>query len=264
MKQKKLTRSQAEELYKDLRSTMKDMKSKGGAIPGKASTQKIAKDIAQAIKDGMKKDEANGVFDNESAMPGDSAMSFSAFPAPQRSGPLAALAFVLLCAFGKFAFTALEATGVLTVPTAHATMSMEMPRQMFKSGQYTRDEVQLLKSLDARRVELEERNDKLSARESDLDNRDREFAAKLTQIRELTDKLKAHRQKSEKKRSTQLEQLANVYGSMNPKEAAILIEQLDVTIALGLIERMPEKRIGQILSLMSPDRALTLTRMLSQ
>ncbi len=50
---------------------------------------------------------------------------------------------------------------------------------------------------------------------------------------------------------------------MNPKEASLLIEQLDITIALGLLERMPEKRIGQILSLMSPDRALTITRMLS-
>ena len=41
------------------------------------------------------------------------------------------------------------------------------------------------------------------------------------------------------------------------------MEQLDVTIALSLIERMPEKRIGQILALMSPERALSITRMLS-
>jgi flagellar motility protein MotE (MotC chaperone) len=41
------------------------------------------------------------------------------------------------------------------------------------------------------------------------------------------------------------------------------MEQLDVQIALSLIERMPEKKIGQILALMSKERALTLTKMLS-
>ena len=75
--------------------------------------------------------------------------------------------------------------------------------------------------------------------------------------------LKGDREKNDKKRSTQLEQLSNVYGSMDPKEAATLIEQLDVTIALSLLERMPEKRIGQILALMNPQRALVITRMLS-
>ena len=50
---------------------------------------------------------------------------------------------------------------------------------------------------------------------------------------------------------------------MNPQEAAQLIEQLDVTIALGLIEKMPEKRIGQILATMKPEKALALTKLLS-
>lgn len=261
MDKKKLTRSQAEELYRDLRSTMSTMKKRGGGVPENNDTQKIAKDIAQAIKAGMKKDEENGVFDEETQS---GPVPLGRMAVPQRSGPATALAFVLVFAFAKFTFTALETTGILEVPEAVASVNMNMKRQMFQGGNYSKEEAQLLKALDARRVELEERDAKLNNRELDLDIRDREFAAKLTQIRELTDRLKATREKSEKKRSSQLEQLANVYGSMNPKEAAALIEQLDVTIALGLIERMPEKRIGQILALMSPDRALTITRMLSQ
>jgi flagellar motility protein MotE (MotC chaperone) len=50
---------------------------------------------------------------------------------------------------------------------------------------------------------------------------------------------------------------------MNPAEAAALLEQLDTPIALELLGRMPGKRIGQILALMTSERALTLTRMLS-
>ena len=71
------------------------------------------------------------------------------------------------------------------------------------------------------------------------------------------------RSKQNKKTTTLHCKLANVYGSMNPQEAATLIEKLDSQIALGLITRMPEKRIGQILALMSPEKALTMTKMLS-
>jgi flagellar motility protein MotE (MotC chaperone) len=51
---------------------------------------------------------------------------------------------------------------------------------------------------------------------------------------------------------------------MNPPEAAHLLEQLDIQVCLTLIQRMPEKRIGQILALMNPQRALELTNLLSR
>jgi flagellar motility protein MotE (MotC chaperone) len=50
---------------------------------------------------------------------------------------------------------------------------------------------------------------------------------------------------------------------MAPKEAAILIAKLEPEIALSLLERMPGKRMGQILSLMDPARAIELTKGLS-
>jgi flagellar motility protein MotE (MotC chaperone) len=96
-----------------------------------------------------------------------------------------------------------------------------------------------------------------------LNARDRDLAGRLTELRELTEKLKIEREKGEKQRNGQLDQLANVYGSMNPPEAAHLLEQLDVQVSLSLIQRMPEKRIGQILSLMNAQRALELTNLLS-
>ena len=121
----------------------------------------------------------------------------------------------------------------------------------------------LYAALDKRRAELATRADGLDSRKEDLDDRERELAVRLNELRELTERLKSDRRREHTKRSKQIEQLANVYGSMNPTEAAQLIEQLDITIALELIRRMPEKRIGQILALMSPERALGITRMLS-
>ena len=85
----------------------------------------------------------------------------------------------------------------------------------------------------------------------------------ITELKEVTERLKIEREKGEKQRNVQLDQLANVYGSMNPPEAAHLLEQLDINIAHSLIQRMPEKRIGQILALMNAERALELTNRLS-
>ncbi len=159
----------------------------------------------------------------------------------------------------RIIFGGLEVAGFGAPPPAQAA-TIQLPPA---GPRYSPEELEILQGLDARRAELEERRRRLEQREHELDERDREFAARFTQLRELTGMLKVDREMDGKKREGQVGQLANVYGSMNPPEAATLLGQLDVTTALSLIEKMPEKRIGQILSLMPPDRALTITKMLT-
>lgn len=180
------------------------------------------------------------------------------------SGQRAALILIVLIAGAKLTLAGLELSGYSHVPYANAAM-----HQNFNAGQitakpyYSSEEERVLKELDSRRVELEKRTQNIEQREDEIKRQGREFAARLTEMRELTQRLELEREKDQRKKDGQLEQLANVYGSMNPQEAAGLIEQLDVSIAKQLIERMPEKRIGQILAMMAPERALTITRMLS-
>ncbi len=268
-KKKSLSREEAKELYRDLQKTMNTMKKpkKSAALPGD-----VAKQMAGAIRQAMAKDDAAGaqsqsLADDSYASSSESVSSFSARmnagALPKGSGQMAAISLVIFFALAKLTFTAFEYSGVLSVEDASASMPLRVRPTSMHQQNYSKEEVRILTALDARREKLQERNRKLDLREEDLNRKDREFAARLTELRELTEKLKIARQRNEKQRNNQIEQLSNVYGSMNPTEAAELIEQLDVTIALKLLERMPEKRIGQILSLMSPDRALTITRMLS-
>lgn len=259
-KTKKLTREEAAELYKDLQKSMAQMKIKqsGAAPASKPAAIKEAERVEtrdqeyrpglMALFGGMRRSRASGA-----------------------SGHTLAIGLVITFAVAKVFLSALEYSGVASVTVAQASLMQNAPlgktagisgSNQAKSG-YSKEELLILSSLDQRRADLEDRNRKLDEREGDLEKRDREYALRLTQLRELTEKLQVDFEKNEKKRSAQLEQLANVYGSMSPNEAAALMEQLDVTIALSLLERMPEKRIGQILALMTPERALTLTRMLS-
>jgi flagellar motility protein MotE (MotC chaperone) len=172
---------------------------------------------------------------------------------------MSAVVLVVLFCVAKISVSALEAAGVGAVQPVEAAI-VTPPRT---GPQWSKEEAKILTALDQRRSELEERSGRLEQREHEFATRDRDLAARLTELKELSERLKLEREKGEKQRNVQLDQLANVYGSMNPPEAAHLLEQLDINIAHSLIKRMPEKRIGQILSLMNAERALELTNRLS-
>lgn len=274
-KKNKLTREQAEELYKDLQTTVAALRFKGAVkkpAPPKAQAKPAAKAPLKGYSAAAGANSAgNDAVAAEIAKSISRALSGDGKAARlQRSvsGQQLAVVCVIFFAAAKIVLSALEASGIGTATPAMAAMTAASQTALLAqpagtdSG-YSKEEVRILTALDARRVELEERTKKLDQRSEELDQKDREFAMRLTQLRELTDSLKNDRDKSDKKRSVQLDQLSNVYSAMDPKEAAGLIEQLDVTIALELVSRMPEKRIGQILALMNPGKALAITRMLS-
>jgi flagellar motility protein MotE (MotC chaperone) len=172
-----------------------------------------------------------------------------------------AIAFLVLGVFccAKITLSALEASGFGSVEPAEATIIVPP-----KGPQWSKEEVKVLTALDARRAELEDRAARLEQREMEASGRDRDVAVRLTELKELSERLKVERDKGDSQRNAQLDQLANVYGSMNPPEAAHLLEQLDIQVALSLVQRLPEKRMGQILALMNAQRALELTNLLTK
>jgi flagellar motility protein MotE (MotC chaperone) len=267
MAEKKLTREQARELYDDLHKAMSQMMQKRGEKPpvapvsSGAPNTKLAKEIADALKSGLNGKPAPTARPSRSAEAArrPAPRAYAGLRESSSKGHAAAVLFVAVFCCAKVALSAIEASGVADIEPVQA--AVVAPVQV--GPQWSKEEVKVLTSLDHRRAELEDRSARVEQKEMELNARDRDLAGRLTELRELTERLKIEREKGEKQRNGQLDQLANVYGSMNPPEAAHLLEQLDVQVALSLIERMPEKRIGQILSLMNAQRALELTNLLS-
>lgn len=292
-KEKPLTREDAKELYNGLQKSLDVMKARkrgGAAAPvsprNGAVSDATAKAIAAEISAAMKKDISQGKMRPASSTilskgietldEAEVGMQYNQKIRPSISSPimsdsgknkgsLAAVSLIAAFAVVKIGFAFLDYTGVFNVPSAEATMQVKAPpfQNQQPEGNFTQQEFRILTALDARRVELESKSQQLDERQKDLDNRDREFASRMTELRELSSKLKIDREKTEKKQDAQLVQLANVYNSMNPAEAAQLLDQLDETTTIALLEKMSEKRIGQILPVMKPERALAMTRMLS-
>lgn len=133
-----------------------------------------------------------------------------------------------------------------------------------RPGNWSESEKQLLLELDTRRVELEKRREGLDQREAELRNQAQALADRLAELKSLTARLGQVRKEKSQQYDARMEQLANVYASMAPNEAAPLIGKLDEETALSLLKKMPSKRMGQILSGMEPDRAVRLTKILSE
>lgn len=243
MAEKRLSKQEAQELYDDLQRAVGTMMAKGQAAEVKAAA--------------LKRTSPKAASRSAAAPPTPAALK--AHRVQGLSGQGMALITIVAFCCAKVTLSAIEASGIVSVPQAEAATVIQI-----KGPQWSKEEVKVLTALDARRVQLEERASRLEQRETEAGSRDRDLAVKLTELKEITERLKAEREKGEKQRDVQLDQLANVYGSMNPPEAAHLLEQLDIQVALSLVERMPEKRMGQILSLMSAQRALELTNLLSK
>lgn len=142
------------------------------------------------------------------------------------------------------------------VAEATTTVKSQLPLEL-------QGDKDLLTSLDQRRAELEERKASLDKREQDIAIQIQTANEKLAELKSLTVKLNGYRTEKDQKHETRLEQLAEVYGSMAPNQAAPLIGKLDDGTALSLLQRMTGKRMGQILSSMESDRAIALTKLLT-
>jgi flagellar motility protein MotE (MotC chaperone) len=267
MTEKKLTKEQAQELYDDLSRAMSQMmlKRQSSTASAKVGSIGVAQSQAATASNRVEKSSTGTYTRSAGRRTSNQADSSREVRLPAvaaklpAGGQMGAVAVVVLFCMAKIAVSALEAVGVGSVAPAQATVAAPA----HTGPQWSKEEVKILTALDTRRAELEDRNARLEQREHEFAARDRDLAVRLTELKELSERLKSEREKGDRQRDTQLDQLANVYGSMNPPEAAHLLEQLDISIAHSLIQRMPEKRIGQILALMNAERALDLTNRLS-
>lgn len=268
-KKKGLTREEATKLYETLKKRMESKHGKAGLQKlineEKKSQGKQAKGGVKGMATAAAAAGAGLRAYQNTAQPNSLATESNNYSSvgTKLNGQRSAILLVLLCAGFKLTLSLMEFSGVLEVKEANASLNTQAIMAYQNRAKFSKDEVEVLKSLDARRVELEKRKEQLEAEENKFKKMDREYAARLTELRAINRKLEEDRAMSDRKQGAKLDQLANVYGSMNPKNAAELIEQLDIEIGKRLIERMPEKRMAQILAMMSPDRALTITRMLS-
>ncbi|MGH6718726.1 MAG: MotE family protein [Alphaproteobacteria bacterium] len=124
----------------------------------------------------------------------------------------------------------------------------------------TPGDLALLQQLAERRAELDRREQDLATREQALDGVERRVEDKVAELKALLAKLDATIVERDAAQEEQLRSLVKIYENMKPKDAAVILNQLDTTILLDVIDRMKEAKAAPILALMDPERARTVTQ----
>ena len=119
----------------------------------------------------------------------------------------------------------------------------------------------LIGEVRVRQAELDTHAQELADREAHLQELEAEIAVRLDELQQLMTAVEerianwetAHKDK-------QLSRLAKIYGSMEPRTAARLLEDLELDLATRIIAKMKHKQSAALLPLISQPRALAMSR----
>jgi len=122
----------------------------------------------------------------------------------------------------------------------------------------------LLENLRARRLELDRQAEELAQRELLLGAAERRMAERVNELRSLQSGLEGEVRVRDEREEARLRQLVRVYEAMRPRDAAAILDDLEMPILLQVIERMREAKASPVLAAMRPERARAATAELSR
>ena len=122
----------------------------------------------------------------------------------------------------------------------------------------------VLLELRQRRQELEAREQTIAAREALLAAAERKISARVEELRTLQTRLEALDTTRRERDEASWRGLVKVYETMKPREAAAIMNDLEMPVLLGVLDRMKEAKAAPILAAMQPDKARQVTAELAQ
>jgi flagellar motility protein MotE (MotC chaperone) len=140
------------------------------------------------------------------------------------------------------------------------TVSNNRPTEAAPPGSQDRSaETRLLGLLGDRRKQVEQREHEIDIREGLLKATESKIEQRIDDLKILEDKIGTGAQKNEDKKVKELADLVKMYESMKAKDAARVFDKLDATLLVDIARQMNPKKLGDVVSKMSPDIAEKLT-----
>lgn len=122
----------------------------------------------------------------------------------------------------------------------------------------------LYKDLAKRRELLDKKEKEIGVREALLSAAERELDQKLRELTSLQTEIEASMKKRSAEEDARITSLVKIYEGMKPKDAASILNTMDLEVLLVIMTQMSERKSSPIMAEMNPDRVRTLTIMMSQ
>ena len=123
---------------------------------------------------------------------------------------------------------------------------------------------EIYKDLAKRRELLDKKEKEIGVREALLSAAERELDQKLRELTVLQAEIEASMKKRSDEEIARINSLVKIYEGMKPKDAASIMNTLDLDVLLVIMTQMSERKSSPIMAEMNPERARTLTIMMSE
>jgi len=148
-------------------------------------------------------------------------------------------------------------------PAAEPPTVADMPPIPEGPPPMTDGEKALLLELRERRKELDAREASLASRESMLAATEQKLAARVEQLQGLQKRLEGLDTSHKQQEDLAWQGLVKVYETMKPRDAAVIFNDLGMSVLLAVVQRMKEAKAAAILAAMVPDKARDVTTQLA-
>lgn len=125
-------------------------------------------------------------------------------------------------------------------------------------------EIVVLQQLSQRRTQLDKRASDLDQQQVVLEAAEKRVDQKIAELQQLQKSIQADVDKENAADDARTQSLVKIYETMKPADAAQIISQLDMPIALQLIRNMKESKTAPILAAMTPAKAQEITTAMAQ
>ena len=133
------------------------------------------------------------------------------------------------------------------------------PPSSLTSDEASSSEMDLVKQLSQRRDQLEQRSKALDTRDALIRVAEQRVDQKIKEMETLRAQLQVLVNQGNAAQQAQLDNLVKIYETMKPKEASRIFETLDMTVLLGVVQKMKPQRMAAIMAEMDPNKAKELT-----
>ena len=122
----------------------------------------------------------------------------------------------------------------------------------------------MYKDLAKRRELLDKKEKEIAVREALLSAAERELDQKLRELGNIRAEIEGMMKKRSEEEEARIASLVKIYEGMKPKDAASILNTLDLDVLIVIMTKMSERKSSPILAEMNPDRARTITTMMAE
>ncbi|MFQ5356255.1 MAG: MotE family protein [Mariprofundaceae bacterium] len=127
----------------------------------------------------------------------------------------------------------------------------------------SKEECRILKGLRGEQEKLAEEKKILEATREEVNAAKIRAEEKISELEKVEASIQALLDKLERGKSKKIKRLASVYNGMKPEQTAKIIAKMDMASTVEILSNMDEKKVGKVLSYVSPELAMKISRALT-